>query len=306
MDDLNYQRMTQNLVKKKFGSHRVLLSKRKTNYPAQAEREYERITNAYMRLLSKRLKQYLPQIRDASKEEINPNSRLDGTTDLLAIILKIFVKMANDLTNDIADFGLYNRVRAMSVLTRNLSIAEWKRQIHAALGIDIVDDYYLGDLFQKCMREWVDTNVELIKTMPTDTLDVIKDLVYEGYRTGLTTSEVMKQVQKAYGISRRHVQLIARDQVAKLNGQIAQLQQKDAGIKEYIWSDCGDERVRERHQELNGKRFSWDEPPIVDFKNMRRCHPGEDYQCRCVALPVFEFDTLNLPVVEKKQEMVLQ
>jgi hypothetical protein len=27
----------------------------------------------------------------------------------------------------------------------------------------------------------------------------------------------------------------------------------------------------------------------------RRCHPGKDYNCRCVALPVFNLPGLNLP-----------
>ena len=28
----------------------------------------------------------------------------------------------------------------------------------------------------------------------------------------------------------------------------------------------------------------------------RSCHPGEDYQCRCIGRPVFNKNTLNLPV----------
>jgi hypothetical protein len=61
-----------------------------------------------------------------------------------------------------------------------------------------------------------------------------------------------------------------------------------------LWSTVQDERVRERHAELNGKRFKWGDPPVVDIQTGRRAESGEDYQCRCVALPVFDIDELNL------------
>ena len=106
----------------------------------------------------------------------------------------------------------------------------------------------------------------------------------------------MKKIQKAYSVDRRHAQLLARDQIAKLNSNIAQKQQRDAGVEEYIWSTSGDSRVREDHARLNNKRFRWDDPPVVDRKTGRRAHPGEDYQCRCVAIAVFDRNTIDLPV----------
>ena len=58
--------------------------------------------------------------------------------------------------------------------------------------------------------------------------------------------------------------------------------------------------MRDSHRHLNGKRFSWNDPPVVDARTGRRCHPGQDYQCRCVALPVFDLETLDLPIAEKE------
>ena len=70
-------------------------------------------------------------------------------------------------------------------------------------------------------------------------------------------------------------------------------------MEEYAWSESGDGRVRDSHKHLNKKRFRWSDPPIVDAKTGRRCHPGQDYQCRCVALPVFDIDTIDLPFAGK-------
>ena len=72
----------------------------------------------------------------------------------------------------------------------------------------------------------------------------------------------MKEIRKVYGSSRRRAELIARDQTAKLNGQIQRAQQLDAGVTEYIWSTSGDERVRRSHRELNGRKFSWNDAPV--------------------------------------------
>ena len=157
-----------------------------------------------------------------------------------------------------------------------------------------MEDYYLGEFYVDKLTEWVKENVDLIQTIPNDALGKMKDIVYDGYAKGKTTTRMVKDIQQVYRINKRHATLIARDQTAKLNGQIQQAQQMDAGITEYIWYTTGDSRVRRSHQELNGHKFRWDTPPMNS--DGRACHPGEDYQCRCVALAVFDKDTIDLPV----------
>jgi SPP1 gp7 family putative phage head morphogenesis protein len=46
----------------------------------------------------------------------------------------------------------------------------------------------------------------------------------------------------------------------------------------YIWRTRGDNKVRASHTANNGKLFAWDNPPPTG-------HPGEDYNCRCIAEP---------------------
>jgi len=159
-------------------------------------------------------------------------------------------------------------------------------------------DYYTGELYRTMMERWVEDNVALIKTIPQESLGRMRQIVLEGYRNGETTTTIVKQIQRTYSVDRRHAQLLARDQIAKLNGDITQQQQQDAGVVEYVWSTSGDSRVRPSHAALNHKRFRWDDPPVVDEKTGRRCHPGKDYQCRCCALPVFNIKTVDLPVTK--------
>ena len=44
-------------------------------------------------------------------------------------------------------------------------------------------------------------------------------------------------------------------------------------------------RTRPEHLRLDGQRFRWDEPPVVDARTGARGHPGHDPRCRCYAEP---------------------
>jgi len=89
-------------------------------------------------------------------------------------------------------------------------------------------------------------------------------------------------------VTDRRAMLIARDQISKHNGALTRARMQGAGIARYQWSSSKDERVRTSHSTLEGRVFSWDRPPPVG-------HPGEDIQCRCVALPVFDDEAVDLP-----------
>lgn len=300
MDQKKLDKLTRQKVSKKFGSHDVLYSKYLPQIPASAEREYVRMTNSYMQILKEELEEELPKLKEAYKAnrdaDVKENQRNDSYTDLMLAINQIFNKVKYNVTAKTFGFGLRQKLEVLAHLNRKLTVKEWKRAIKSTLGIDIREDYYLGDFYVEKLVEWVDYNVDLIKTIPEDTLDKMRDIVYDGFTKGKTTTRIVKEIQHTYGVSKRRAKLIARDQTAKLNGKIQQAQQQDAGITEYIWDTSGDERVRKSHRELNGKKFSWNDPPLNS--DGRRCHPGEDYQCRCIGRPVFNKNTISLPVDE--------
>ena len=283
-------------VKKKHQGQTKLVCKTRIRYPETAEREYQRVTNAYVRLLSKTLaEQLVPSIRKIAKEELPPDYyRHDSQDGLMWGLVDAFAKCSEELEQNLSRFGLYRRISEMAALTVKLSIKEWKRAVKETVVIDLLDDYYAGEFYKMALEAWTRQNVDLIKTIPQESLGRMRDIVLDGYREGRTTTNIVKAILREYSTTRRHAQLLARDQIAKLNGEIAQKQQQDAGVEEYEWSDSRDERVRTRHHALNGKRFRWNDPPVVDERTGRRCHPGGDYQCRCVALPVFDIDTLDL------------
>lgn len=307
MDERRLQRLTAEKSQKKFGSHDVLYSKYIPQIPASAEREYVRLTNSYMRILKEELEKELPGLKEAYKANRDADvkeRRNDGAIDLLLSISQVLNTVKNNVIARTNGFGLRRKLELLANMNRKLTVKEWKRAIKATLGIDIREDYYLGDFYAEQLKKWVDENVSLIKTIPEETLDKMRDIIYDGFTEGKTTTRIVKEIQKTYGVEKRRAELIARDQTAKLNGQIQRYQQKDAGVTEYIWYTVGDSRVRKRHQELNGKKFSWDDPP--DVGKGRKCHPGEDYQCRCIGRPVFNKKTINLPMEDESVSVTIK
>jgi len=191
---------------------------------------------------------------------------------------------------------------------------QWRRVVNQSLGVNILEDYYMGEFFRGMMTQWVTNNVGLIKSVPQTTLTELRNIVQEGWQSGLVNRDIAKKIQDAYGINKRKADFWARDQMAKLNGDMQEQQQKDAGVKEYVWSTTGNEKVRgdptglwpnpiNGHYQLDGKRCRWDDPTVY-FSNgewvprtidMTKKHPKKDYECHCVGLPVFNFPELSLP-----------
>ena len=85
--------------------------------------------------------------------------------------------------------------------------------------------------------------------------------------------------------------LIARDQIATLNGSLTKDRNESLGISLYEWQTVGDARVRDAHRHLDGQTFSWSGSVSVGGKTYGEApggiFPGSEINCRCVASPVF-------------------
>ena len=309
MNNINHQEMVKEAVRPKFYGHQSIKSKTVPLYPKTAEREFQRITGAYMRLLNEELKKKLPAIMEECKRERHGDSRFDDSRDLDSKLRRLLQEVAEALEQRIAAFGLDEKVKKIAELAKGTSLREWKKAVKDTLGIDLLDDYYKGEFYDEAIRRWISENILKIKSLPTETLGNMRQIILDSYVKGKSIRDIQKDIQEAYNVSKRYAQLLARDQIATLNAQITKQQQQDAGCKKYKWSTSHDSRVRDCHRSLNGKTFSWDDPPEMWYETKsgrvytgRHCHPGEDYCCRCVAIPVFDLDTVDVPMAKTGPE----
>lgn len=110
-------------------------------------------------------------------------------------------------------------------------------------------------------------------------------------KSGGRYEDMIQHIQRRYEVSKSKAKFLARQETNLFMSKFKEARYGDAGIKEYIWRNVvGSENhpVRHSHKILNGKKFRFDDPPIVNDKGDRK-NPGEDFGCRCTARPVVKF-----------------
>ncbi|MEW5804904.1 MAG: phage minor head protein [bacterium] len=200
------------------------------------------------------------------------------------LITRIFSNIRIGLTLRIKDVNVQATSDLFARRANAFHKAQVDRQFETVLGLKVLStEKWLEPL----VSSFVEKNVTLIKSIPADSLKKVEDMVRHTVERGVSTEALIQNIVDEFGLARNRAHLIARDQIAKYLGKMTELRQKDVGVTEYIWSTSKDERVRPKHAAVDGQKFSWDDPPAVGSKG-EKYHPGQDYQCRCVALPVLD------------------
>lgn len=127
----------------------------------------------------------------------------------------------------------------------------------------------------------IEKNVALIRSIPARYFESIREIMLDGVVTGRRADDIARDIAHQTGVAYRRARIIARDQVAKTVASVHEVRMKEAGIKGYTWRTMRDERVRHSHRDLEGKRFTWRNPPSIG-------NPGTPVNCRCYAEPDFE------------------
>lgn len=123
----------------------------------------------------------------------------------------------------------------------------------------------------------------------------VEDNALEGYRF----DKLVAVIQNRYSVSQNKAKFLARQETALFVSKFRKERFTESGVKRYKWSTSHDERVRpapwvkgkarlDNHRILDGKIFFYDDPPVVDMATGRRANPGEDFNCRCVDIPILD------------------
>ncbi len=108
---------------------------------------------------------------------------------------------------------------------------------------------------------------------------------------GVRYDVLLKQIQRSYGATHAKAKFLARQETNLLVTEVQRERYTTIGLPDYTWKCAAGSPahpVRPMHKRLDGKVFSWNNPPIVNEKGERK-HPGQDYGCRCGARPVLRF-----------------
>lgn len=143
----------------------------------------------------------------------------------------------------------------------------------------ITVDLVLGGVEQAVLQGWAEEGAALIRRLPQDQIDSLPGRLVQA----VTRGERWEAVAASLQAERAHADLIAQDQMARLNGRITQGLQSAAGVTHYRWRTSRDQRVRESHRAVADQMWSWATgAPGVGFYG-ESGHPGQCGRCRCTA-----------------------
>lgn len=147
--------------------------------------------------------------------------------------------------------------------------------------------------------EWQNNLRLYIKDFTQKEIVRLRDSVQESVLAGNRQDALKRSIKASYDVTLNKAKFLARQETRLLLTKFKQTRYESAGVDEYRWG-CAKRphqskgapyikgEVRHEHGILEGKIFSWKNPPITDERGSRN-NPGQDYNCRCFAIPLVSF-----------------
>lgn len=284
MDGILQERLKQQVhskIQRRRG--RVLAKTPKLQSIKPLERQYFKAIDGIVQTLKRLTREILiPELDNLVKEakSLRPTQdsgshRTDNYSDVLTRIMEL---LRVQYLREFPDVRIVNIAVKTAQIVDDFNAKQINRTLKQVLGVDY--SRFEPWITQE-IKGFTTANVKLISSIPDQYFDKVEGIVLRGAQSGKLSKDIASDIIEQFGVTERRAALIARDQVSKFNGNLNQLRQQNIGVTKYRWSTSGDERVRPEHEELDGEIFEWSDPPEVG-------HPGQDFQCRCSAIPVFE------------------
>ena len=150
-------------------------------------------------------------------------------------------------------------------------------------------------------REGIETNVNLIKTIPSKYFDKIGKAVEARTRGKMTRGALVKRIKELGDVTQRRAEMIADDQTAKVTEAMMLARCRNAGVQRVMWVHTGvSMHPRDVHRRkwdghtgkfnrkpngFNGYIFDIDKPPY-DPVAKQYVYPAQLPNCKCTLLPV--------------------
>lgn len=135
-------------------------------------------------------------------------------------------------------------------------------------------------------------NLDLyIQDFKQEEITKLRTMIEKAVLTGDRQKALEQMILDSFDVSQNKAKFLARQESNLLVTKYKQVRYQDAGVDKYRWhcvSGSALHPVRPMHKKNDGKIYTWDNPPTVNEAGDRK-NPGQDYNCRCQAIPVVEF-----------------
>ena len=139
------------------------------------------------------------------------------------------------------------------------------------------------------LQATIQSNVELIKSIPAQYLTQVQGSVMRSVQTGRDLGTLAKELQEHYGVTKRRAAFIARSQNNLATASMTrESRQTELGITEAIWTHSGGgKHPRPSHLAAGRSKTKYDvKTGWYDPEVGKNIWPGELPNCRCVSRAV--------------------
>ncbi len=207
----------------------------KPKFPHTAERDYLRFMQKYVTRAKSLSDQIIKPLITALVREarIILPSRIkndDAIDDLASAIARI----KEILSQEFSDTELQHIALAMS-LAVEIVVRTNAQNLAEQLFRNIPGKITLPPSYTDLLKLKAKENVQLIKTLPERHFASLQSSVLSAITQGTRVEDIEELIDSRFNSMNANAELIARDQVGKLNGQLTEMSQSDLGVTEYIW-----------------------------------------------------------------------
>ena len=153
------------------------------------------------------------------------------------------------------------------------------------MGKTLRKDLFTQNKVSETMRTAMSIQVKLIKSLPIEAAERVHRIALEQLVNAGRADELKKEILRSGHVTEGRARTIARTETARTASLLMESRAIFVGSTHYRWETSRDEDVRKEHRKLQGKVFSWKEPPVAGSRG-ERAHPGQIYNCRCYAAPI--------------------
>ncbi len=201
-------------------------------------------------------------------------------------------KLAQILPEEIAD-----RFKATDIFDRTLYKTD--TQFQASVRGITVAPQLTPERRKKIADEWQNNMQLYIKDFTEKEIKELRTKMQKTVFAGNRYESAIETIQESYGVSTRKAKFLARQETSLLMTKFKESRYQDAGVNEYRWVAVAGTKLhptRPAHKALadqskKGKIYRWDQPPNTaePGEPARYNNPGQDYNCRCTAIPIVRF-----------------
>ena len=205
------------------------------------------------------------------------------------LFYRLFNKWTRILNRDLT--GIVLDMMSEANKASKINLAHSMRNM--ADSVTVSTDFLKTGLIAEQFKALTIDNVGLFKTIAAKHFEKVEGAVMDSIISGNGLYDLNQFFEHYTTGEKNYAKNRAMDQTRKAYTSIAKARMESTGIKKFKWLHShGSNAPRKLHEELNGKIFAFDDPPYIGnmYNQMIYGFPGQLPNCRCMMIPVFDFE----------------